>query len=501
MVDEQRTNIGTLKALGYNKSDIAFKYIFYALTATILGCIIGILIGYTLFPTIIFNAYGIMYILPPVILKFNVALAAFISLGAIGLTTMTTFISCNNELKDNPSSLMRPKAPRLGKRILLEKIPFIWNRFNFSYKVSIRNIFRYKRRFFMTIFGIAGCTALMLTAFGIKDSIKTVVNRQFGNLFTYDVTIGLEDNGEKHLEENKSIIDYELISMESGTIILDTMEKDISIITPKDRININKFIHLQNRKGGKELTIEEKGVVITEQISRSLNVSVGDEITLINKEKDEAKVKVTGITENYTFNYVYISPEYYEEIFKIPVEFNQAIGILSDTSKEFEYELSRELIKKEGISSISFNTSIRDNFEDTIRSLNYVVIVMIISAGALAFVVLYNLTNVNISERIREIATIKVLGFYDNEVSVYIYRENTILTIMGALTGLIMGIFLHRFIMTTVEMENIMFGLKLEWKSYIFSISLTLIFAILVNFAMYYKLKKVEMVESLKSVD
>ena len=501
MVDEQRTNIGTLKALGYNKSDIAFKYIFYALTATILGCIIGILIGYTLFPTIIFNAYGIMYILPPVILKFNVALAAFISLGAIGLTTMTTFISCNNELKDNPSSLMRPKAPRLGKRILLEKIPFIWNRFNFSYKVSIRNIFRYKRRFFMTIFGIAGCTALMLTAFGIKDSIKTVVNRQFGNLFTYDVTIGLEDNGEKHLEENKSIIDYELISMESGTIILDTMEKDISITTPKDRININKFIHLQNRKGGKELTIEEKGVVITEQISRSLNVSVGDEITLINKEKDEAKVKVTGITENYTFNYVYISPEYYEEIFKIPVEFNQAIGILSDTSKEFEYELSRELIKKEGISSISFNTSIRDNFEDTIRSLNYVVIVMIISAGALAFVVLYNLTNVNISERIREIATIKVLGFYDNEVSVYIYRENTILTIMGALTGLVMGIFLHRFIMTTVEMENIMFGLKLEWKSYIFSISLTLIFAILVNFAMYYKLKKVEMVESLKSVD
>ncbi|WMM26446.1 FtsX-like permease family protein [Tissierella sp. MB52-C2] len=501
MVDEQRTNIGTLKALGYNKGDIAFKYIFYALTATVLGSIIGIAIGYTLFPTVIFNAYGIMYILPPVILKFNILLASSISLGAIGLTTITTFVACNNELKENASSLMRPKAPRLGKRILLEKIPFIWNKFNFSYKVSIRNIFRYKRRFFMTVFGIAGCTALMLTAFGIKDSIKTIVNRQFGVLFTYDMTVGLENGEEKHLKENKDIIDYELISRESGTIISDTIEKDISIITPRNTANIDKFIQLQSRKGEKKLNIEEKGVVITEQISKALDVDIGDEITLVNNEKYEARAKITGITENYTFNYVYISPSYYEEVFQEKVEFNEAIGTLSDTSKEFEDKLSRALIKQEGINSVSFNTSIKENFEDTIRSLNYVVVVMIISAGVLAFVVLYNLTNVNISERIREIATIKVLGFYDNEVSVYIYRENTILTVIGALAGLIMGIFLHRFIMTTVEMDNIMFGLKLEWKSYIFSILLTLIFAILVNFAMYYKLKKVEMVESLKSVD
>lgn len=501
MVDEQRINIGTLKALGYGKGNIALKYIFYALAATILGCIIGIGIGYTIFPTIIFNAYGIMYILPPITLRFNVLLATLISLGAIGLTTTTAFLACNNELRENPASLMRPRAPKLGKRILLEKIPFIWNRFNFSYKVTIRNIFRYKRRFFMTVFGIAGCTALMLTAFGIRDSIKAVVDRQFGVLFTYDMTVGLEPKGVKHLEENNKIKGYELILRESGTVASGDKEKNISIIVPRDIEKIDNFIHLQRRKDEKEINIEERGIVITDQVSRSLDVDIGDEITLINNENDEATVKITGITENYTFNYVYLSPDYYKEIFQNDVKFNEAIGILSDTSKEFEDTLSKELIKKEGISSVSFNTAIRRNFEDTIQSLNYVVLVMIISAGALAFVVLYNLTNVNISERIREIATIKVLGFYDNEVSVYIYRENTILTFIGTLIGLIMGVILHRFIMTTVEMDNIMFGLKLELKSHIFSILLTLIFAILVNLAMYYKLKNVEMVESLKSVD
>lgn len=501
MVDEQRINIGTLKALGYRKGDIAFKYIFYALVATLLGCIIGVGIGYTLFPTVIFNAYGIMYLLPPVTLRFNLFLAVIISLGAIGLTTTTAFLACNNELKENPASLMRPRAPKLGKRILIEKIPFIWNKFNFSYKVTIRNIFRYKRRFFMTVFGIAGCTALMLTAFGIRDSIRTVVDRQFGALFTYDMTVGIEHEGIKHLDENDKIKIYELILKERGTLASDSMEKDVSIIVPRDIANIDNFIHLQRRKDGKQISIQEEGIVITEQVSKSLNVDIGDEITLINNEDDKVTVKITGITENYTFNYAYLSSNYYTKIFQKEIKYNEAIGILTAPSKEFEDNLSRELIKKEGVSSVSFNTAIRENFEDTIKSLNYVVLIMIISAGALAFVVLYNLTNVNISERIREIATIKVLGFYDNEVSAYIYRENTILTIIGTLVGLIMGVFLHKFIMTTVEMDNIMFGLKLDLKSYIFSILLTLIFAVFVNLVMYYKLRNVEMVESLKSVD
>lgn len=500
MVDEQRVNIGTLKALGYGNGDIAFKYIFYAMAATILGCILGIAIGYTVFPTIIFNAYGIMYLLPPVELRFNVMLALSVSLVAIGLTTITAFFACNSELKEDPASLMRPRAPKLGKRILLERIPLIWNRFNFTYKVTIRNIFRYKRRFFMTVFGIAGCTALMLTAFGIRDSIRTVVDRQFGTLFTYDITVGLDPKGEKYLSENKDIKSYELILKESGTLASGNIEKDVSIVVPRDLKKIDSFIRLQRRKDEKKIDIPERGVVITEQISKSLNVNVGDEIT-IKSSDDEAKVKVTGITENYTFNYAYLSPEYYREIFGREAKFNEAVGTLENTSKEFENSLSKELIKKEGISSVSFNTSIRKNFEDTINSLGYVVLVMIVSAGALAFVVLYNLTNVNISERIREIATIKVLGFYDNEVSAYVYRENTILTLIGTLVGLVIGIFLHRYIMITVEMENIMFGLKLKPLSYVYSILLTLIFSIFVNLVMYYKLRNIEMVESLKSVD
>ncbi len=500
MVDEQRVSIGTLKALGYGNGDIAFKYILYAMTATILGCIIGIAIGYTIFPTVIFNAYGIMYLLPPVELRFNTFLALSVSLGAIGLTTITAFFACNNELREDPASLMKPRAPKIGKRILLERIPLIWNRFNFTYKVTIRNIFRYKRRFFMTVFGIAGCTALMLAAFGIRDSIRSVVDRQFGALFTYDITVGLEPESEKYLRENENIKSYELILNESGTLVSNKIEKDISIIVPRELSKIDDFIRLQNSKDGEKIHIPEKGVVITEQVGKSLDVKIGDKVTLKSSE-DEAIVEVTGITENYTFNYAYLSPEYYREIFRREAEFNEAIGNLINTSKSSESSLSKELIKKEGITSISFNTGIRENFEDTIQSLSYVVLVMIISAGALAFVVLYNLTNVNISERIREIATIKVLGFYDNEVLAYVYRENTVLTLIGTFVGLIIGIFLHRFIMVTVEMENIMFGLKVEPWSYVFSILLTLVFSIFVNFVMYYKLKNVEMVESLKSID
>jgi putative ABC transport system permease protein len=502
MVDEQRVNIGTLKALGYGKGAIASKYIIYALSATILGCVLGIGIGYTVFPTVIFNAYGIMYQLPSVMLSFNFKLALLISTGAILLTTMTAYIASNNELRESPSSLMRPRAPQMGKRILLERIPFIWNRFNFSYKVTIRNIFRYKRRFLMTVFGIAGCTALMLTAFGVKDSIRTVVDRQYGVLFTYDMTVGLDDiESTKHLDKNDKIDGYEIILKEGGSIISEDIEKDISIIVPKDLIGIDNFIHLQDRKNETKIDIPEEGIIITDQISRSLKLQVGDKIKLVNNEDTEAQVEIKGITENYTFNYAYLSKAYYEKIFNKNVEFNEAIGVIKDNSKENEDVLSRELIKKRGITNVSFNTTFKGNFENTIASLNYVVLIMIISAGALAFVVLYNLTNVNISERIREIATIKVLGFYDGEVSAYIYRENTILTIIGTLVGLIMGIFLHRYIMTTVEMDNIMFGLKLDFKSYIISAVLTITFAILVNFAMYYKLKNVEMVESLKSID
>lgn len=353
----------------------------------------------------------------------------------------------------------------------------------------------------MTVFGIAGCTALMLTAFGIRDSIRAVVDRQYGVLFNYDISIGLNDEGIKHLEDNNKIDSYQLILKESGELSQDNLEKDIFIIVPKNKEKIDDFIRLQDRKSEEKILIPEKGAIITEQISKDYNLKIGDEILLKNSHKDESTIKISGVTENYTFNYVYMSPEYYEDIFPERIEYNQAIGIVGDSSKEFEDKLSRELIDNEGINNVSYNSVLREDFEATISSIIYVVLLMIISAGSLAFVVLYNLTNVNISERIREIATIKVLGFYDNEVSAYIYRENTILTLIGICVGLIIGKYLHIFIMLTVEMDNIMFGLKLDPKSYLMAIGLTILFSLLVNIVMHYKLRDIAMVESLKSVD
>mgnify|MGYP001285151938 FL=1 len=352
----------------------------------------------------------------------------------------------------------------------------------------------------MTVFGVAGCTALILTAFGIRDSIRTVVDRQFGELFTYDITIGLSSEFKEGLEDER-ILEYELLYKEMGEISFNSTSKGITIIVPEDIDSIGRFINLRNRKYGNIISIPERGVVITEQVSRSLGLKVGDEIVFRNSEDDEARVRVQGITENYIGNYIYLSKEYYEEIFQEHIKYNEAIGKIKEKTEEFQDRLSKDLLNKEGIDNVSFNTTIMEDFDDTIRSLNYVVLVMIFAAVALAFVVLYNLTNVNISERIREIATIKVLGFYDKEVSAYVYRENTILTILGTLAGLVIGIFLHRYIMTTVEMDNLMFGLDLEPNSYIISIILTLGFAAFVNIAMYYKLKNIEMVESLKSID
>src|SRR5699024_10790863 len=441
------------------------------------------------------------YILPSITLRFNTVLALGISIVAIGLTTMTAYFASNNELKESAASLMRPKSPKIGKTILLERIPMIWDRFNFSYKVTLRNIFRYKRRFFMTIFGIAGCTALVLTAFGVRDSIKGIIDNQYDVLFDYDISVGVEGDGTEYLEEIEELESYQLLQREGGSISLKDIEKDISIVTPQNLNDFSRFIHLQDPKDSSKIKVEEEGVVITEQVSKSLKAKKGDTIKLINNEDEEKPVKITDITENYTSNYVYISPNYYKNIFQKKLEYNEAVGILDTDSKSDEDKISRELIDKRGINSIELTSTLKSELQDMIDSLGYVVLVMIVSAGSLAFVVLYNLTNVNISERIREIATIKVLGFYDKEVSAYIYRENVILTIIGTMVGLLIGIFLHRYIMTTVEMDNIMFGLKLNPLSYLYSIVLTLGFSAIVNLVMHYKLKDVEMVESLKSIE
>ena len=509
MVDEQRINIGTLKGLGYKTSQISKKYILYALIACITGSILGLAIGFSVFPTVIFFAYGMMYSIENIVYVFSIPIAIGITSLALIIIILSAYMACSKELKETPAILMRPKAPKGGKRILLERVPFIWNRFSFISKVTVRNIFRYKKRFLMTVLGIAGCTALILTGFGIKDSIEMILTGQYGTLFKYDMSLVIQsdmtDKQIYELRKNLSDIDeinkYEFFSYENGDIKVNNTTKEITIVVPENLKKMDKFIHLQDRKTQNPIELNNKGIVLTEKIARDLGVKAGDEIELINSDDKKVKIKVSNITENYISHYVYISPENYTKLFEKDLDFNRVIGILNNPSVKIEDKLSKKLFDIETIDGITFNTASKETFHNTIKNLNYVVLIMIISAGALAFVVLYNLTNVNISERIREIATIKVLGFYDKEVSAYIYRENIILTIIGTVVGLGLGTILHKFIMVTVEIQSMMFGRVIDMSSYFIAAVLTIVLSLFVNLAMFYKLRNVKMVESLKSVD
>ncbi|MEG2984094.1 MAG: FtsX-like permease family protein [Peptostreptococcaceae bacterium] len=509
MVDEQRINIGTMKALGYNKFSIMLKYILYSLIASIGGSILGNIIGLTVFPTIIYNAYASMtYTLPNVSLNFDVNLVLLSTLIAVLTTTIASIYSCYTELKEVPSILMRPKAPKEGKRILLERISFIWNNLNFIQKVTCRNIFRYKKRFFMTIIGIAGCSALLVTGFGIKDSISSIVNNQYGSIIKYDLTLtyskeidkNKKSNELEYINKDNRIEKYLNIKSKSFKVLNNSIQKDANIIVPENKNELNKFINLQNRVSNTKYTLSDNGVLITEKLAKLLKVHSGDSIILENTYNEKFEVKISGIVENYVGHYIYMSVPLYEKTFKENIKFNQILISTSGSNKS-EDKLGKDMMRLGNISSASFNTSAKESFSDMIGNLNSVVLLIIISAGALAFIVLYNLTNVNISERIREIATIKVLGFYDKEVSSYVFRENIVLTVIGTFLGLFLGIFLHQFIMTTAELEFIMFGREIKTTSFILSALLTFTFSTLVNLCMYYKLKKIKMVESLKSVD
>lgn len=509
MVDEQRINIGTLKALGYTVFDIAKKYILYAFTASIIGSILGLLIGFSVFPIVIFYAYGMMYTLPDMIPAIDIKLAISITLIAILVTTVSAYTACKKELMEEPSALMRPKSPKNGKRILLERIDFIWKRLSFISKVTLRNIFRYKKRFLMTVLGIAGCTALLVTGFGIKDSIQMIVSGQYGELLKYDMEISIsnkttdseiKDMASK-LNKTKNIKKYEFFVYENGEVKTNEGSEDVNIVIPDDLNKFNDFIHLRQRVGHKKINLKDDGLVLSEKAARVIGASVGDTIKLKNSDNITVEAKVSDITENYISHYAYMTKNYYNKLFNNILSNNKVLGILNRTSSKEEDKLSKELINIDGVSGVVFNTVSKQTFSNTIKNLNYIVLIMIISAGSLAFVVLYNLTNVNISERIREIATIKVLGFYDGETAAYIYRENIILTIVGIIVGLIMGKFLHQYIMTTVEIKSMMFGRVINTKSYIIAAILTVLLSLIVNVVMYYKLKNVKMVESLKSVD
>ena len=509
MVDEERGEIGTLKALGYEKGAIASKFIIYAFIASISGSIVGILIGAVLFPTIIYNAWAIMYVMPKVDIIFDWKLAFLATIIATLITTLSALFSCYKELVATPSILMRPLPPKNGKRILLEKITFIWKKLSFTQKVTARNLFRYKKRFLMTVIGISGCTALLLVGYGIKDSIQTIADIQYEEIIKFQGDISLKDNltieeRKKVLEDvkNKEVISDALdVEFKNTTVKDDESETSVSLVVPSDIEKYKDYVCLRERKSKNMLDLDKDKVIISEKLSKNLGVKKGDKINITIGDGYYDEVTVGGIMEMYAGHYVIMSPKYYKDTFNVTPDYNTIFVLTKNKDTSIENELGKEIISMDKVKSVNFYSSKITNFNNTISSLNFVVVVLIVSAAALAFVVLYNLTNINISERIREIATIKVLGFYDNEVAAYVYRENIILTLIGSIVGLGLGVFLHKFIMTTVELENVMFGRNINFMSYIYSILLTLGFGIAVNLVMYFRLKKIPMVESLKSVE
>ena len=509
MVDEQRGSIGTLKALGYSKNAIAFKFIAYAFIASIVGSVIGCLAGMTIFPMVIFNAWNLMYTLPSIQFIAQPVLAIGASLIVIGITVLAAYGAVYKELVETPALLMRPKAPRAGKKILLERMSFLWKRFSFTQKVTARNLFRYKKRFFMTVIGISGCTALLVAGFGIQDSISEVVNQQYGEIMRYDVSMQLKDGTtihEKqelldHLKQDDRIKDIMGITMKNGTVLVDGDEEALNIVSPSDTARFKEFVDLHKRGSSETLELPSDGALISEKLSMNAKVGIGDTLEIDDGDGIKRQVKIAGIVENYVGHYMYLSPVYYKQIFHIRPLDTTLIATMYEPGTQAEATLGNDVMEHDIISSVSFYSGVADSFAETIASLSFVIVVLVIAAGMLAFVVLYNLTNVNISERLREIATIKVLGFYDLEVAEYVYRENILLTMIGASCGLILGIGLHRLIMNLAEMETIMFGRNINAPSFLISFAITMLFALIVNLVMYRKLKKIPMVESLKSVE
>lgn len=495
MVEEERSQIGTLKSLGYGDKAIMFKYILYASLATIIGSMIGVILGYRLLPDLCFEMYKTAYRIGDIKLSYYSSLTFQGMMIALLCTLGATIYTCRKTLKEVPANLLRLIAPTPGKRVLLERINGIWKRLSFSYKVTLRNVFRYKKRFLMTIIGIAGCTGLILAGFGLKDGIEKMVPNQYEELFNYQATISLNEEATdktiKKIKENNKITDT--LRVQEETISIDNKDTNQSVTLIIPQTNLNGFITLQDRKT-KEKYQDSDGLIITEKLANLLEVEEGD--TLEFTGTNSYKEKISHITENYLFHYAYLPNSSYKG-----TTYNTVLIKTKKMSEKEEKVLANELKEIPGISSISFVSSTRHVFDDTMENFAYISLILIISAGALAFVVLYNLSSVNISERKRELATIKVLGFYDKEVYQYINRENTILTIIGILLGLGIGNILTIYILKTCEVDTFMFDPTIAPISYLYAILITATFAILVNIILYFSLKKIDMIESLKSVE
>lgn len=510
MVEEQRTLIGTFKALGYERHSIAGKYLGYALLATVTGSVAGILFGEKVFPYIIINAYGIMYQhMNELAIPYNVRYGMGAALAALASTLIATFLACFRELKEQAAELMRPPTPKQGQRVLLERIPFIWKRLNFSWKASVRNLVRYKKRLFMTVFGIGGCMGLMLVGFGLKDSIFAIVDIQYGEIQLYDGTVIL--NGDASEEEKAQVLsqvqaDKDVDGAAEGLLLQVTVGNgeewhDVYLDVPKDVGSFPEYTVLQNRVTDEKYYLDDEGAVLTEKMAKELDVEPGDTITVRDEDKGDVTVKISAVCENYMGHYLFMTPALYEAAYGEAPEYNSVFYKTADRNTEEAERVGEEALKLPGALSISYTTDLREQVDNMLGALDLVIVVLIISAGMLAFVVLYNLNNIAITERKRELATLKVLGFYNNEVTMYVYRENIVLTLLGSIFGVLLGWILHRFIIVTVEIESVMFGRNIDFSSFVFAFLLTVVFSCIVNGAMYFKLKKIDMVESLKSVE
>ena len=510
MVEEQRTEIGTLKALGYSRTRISVKYLGYAFLATITGSICGVLAGEKLLPRIIIKAYGIMY---PHLDTVRVPYERYYAVLAVIIATLCTmgaaWFACVKELHGTAAELMRPPAPKNGKRVFLEKITFLWKRLSFIWKATVRNLFRYKKRFFMTISGIGGCMALLLVGYGLEDSISNIARLQYQEIQRYDASLILntsssEEEQEKaveQLESDKSVDSAREIMMEQLSVSHGKKKLDVYLDIPEDEEAYKDFVTLRDRESHEAYELDDSGAILSEKAAKLLGVEVGDEIVIRDDIQGEIRIQISHICENYMGHYLYMSPSLYEKLFQRSPEYN-AVCFRMKSGKEEQLEsVGEEILKMDGAFSISYVAEIQDQVDSMLVSLDSVMGVIILFAGMLAFVVLYNLNNINITERRRELATLKVLGFYDLEVAAYVYRENVLLTIVGSAVGCVLGKWLHRFVIETVEIDTVMFGRNIEFGSFVTGVLLTIGFSCFVNWIMFFKLKKIDMVESLKSVE
>ena len=511
MVEEQRTAIGTMKALGYSKMSIAKKYLGYALIATAGGSVLGVLIGEKILPYIIVYAYGILYQhITHILVPYQWIYAWMAAAAAIVCTMAATFFACYKELVAQPAVLMRPPAPKNGQRVLLERIKFIWKHLSFTWKSCIRNLTRYKKRFFMTVFGIGGCMGLMLVGYGIKDSCYEIAELQFRDIQMYDGSVYLKEdisdetrqNLLDYMKDDSDIRHYMQTSMKNVTLVNGKNKRDTYQVVFSEPKDVKDYFDFHDRKSKEEYTLDDEGVIISEKTGKLLNAKAGDTIEIKDKENGNKKVKIAHICENYMGHYIFFTPSYYEKVYGENSEYNSIFfaGQKGDTQEDYN-KIGEDILTQDGALSVSYMRDIEKQLDDMLKSLNLVIVVLIISAGMLAFVVLYNLNTVNITERQRELATLKVLGFYDLEVAEHVYRENVLLTFIGAAVGVVLGKFLHTFIIDTVEVDTAMFGRNINFSSYMYSLLFTILFSLIVNGIMYFKLKKIDMVESLKSIE